>query len=60
MTLLELVREAYRNAVEIGDAISCITGNYFRQDGKLFTAVRRMVDYNLSRLGSPRSQPQHE
>jgi len=31
--------------------------DYFRQNGKLFTAVRRMVDYNLSRLGSPRSRP---
>jgi len=25
--------------------------NYFRQNGKLFTAIRRMTDYNLSRLG---------
>jgi len=34
--------------------------NYFRQNGKLFTAIRRMVDYNLSRLRCPRSRPQHE
>jgi hypothetical protein len=27
--------------------------NYFRQNGKLFTAIRRMVDYNLSRFGCP-------
>ncbi len=26
--------------------------------GKLFTAIRRMADYNLSPLGSPRSRPQ--
>jgi hypothetical protein len=34
--------------------------NYFRQIGKLFTAIRRMVDYNLSRLGNPRWRPQPE
>jgi hypothetical protein len=26
--------------------------NYFRQNGKLFIAIGRIVDYNLSRLGS--------
>jgi hypothetical protein len=30
--------------------------NDFRQDRKLFTAIRRTVDDNLSRLGSPRSR----
>ena len=42
-------------ALAMDECRSFSINDFFRQDRKLFTAIRRMVDDNLSRLGSPRS-----